>query len=488
MTGEVHISGNKRSRSSTKGAIESSNKYRKYDVPPHPNGVRPLGNIWLSDNLYNYRDESLGDFAPLIDQIILAMLETLEDPRDLVSLSLTSKGFYIFAQTDSLWKPMTLEAFEGDFCYRGSWKKTFSCETLKRKNKNEQVILANINLKDFYSDVLYNQWYCSTVDLSPWATYENIERRSNLSLEEFIEKYEKPNRPVIITDIVPTTQWTKENMLKNYGDTKFKTDQGVSMTLRDYFQYSSSIQEVSPMYLFDNMFADKAPSLRGAYEVPPYFKEDFFEMLPTKERPSYRWILVGPARSGSSFHKDPNFTSAWNGLFSGCKKWILYPPEHVPPGVHPSEDGWEVETPEGVIEWFIDFYPQTKKAGAYRPVEAIMKPGELIFIPSSWWHTVLNIEESIAVTQNFVSKANLFNVNRFLKSKPSSQLYDAFQEALNTNHPEVSKELEEEMHRSGENERIKKLKQPKKEKEAGKSFWDKLTKTGDTSVSFSLFD
>lgn len=58
-------------------------------------------------------------------------------------------------------------------------------------------------LTEFYSDVLYNQWYCSNVDLSAWANYENIDRRSNLTLEEFVEQYEKPNRPVIITDVVP---------------------------------------------------------------------------------------------------------------------------------------------------------------------------------------------------------------------------------------------------------------------------------------------
>lgn len=44
------------------------------------------------------------------------------------------------------------------------------------------------------------------------------------------------------------------------------------------------------------------------------------------------------------------------------------------------------------------------------------------------------------------------------------------------------------MEKSGRNAEIKKMKKPKKKVEAGESFWDKLTKTGDTSVSFSLFD
>lgn len=39
-----------------------------------------------------------------------------------------------------------------------------------------------------------------------------------------------------------------------------------------------------------------------------------------------RWLIIGPHRSGSSFHVDPNATCAWNAVVSGAKKWILFPP------------------------------------------------------------------------------------------------------------------------------------------------------------------
>ena len=41
---------------------------------------------------------------------------------------------------------------------------------------------------------------------------------------------------------------------------------------------------------------------------------------------------MGPSRSGSTFHKDPNSTSAWNAVIRGSKKWIMYPPGITPPG------------------------------------------------------------------------------------------------------------------------------------------------------------
>ena len=43
--------------------------------------------------------------------------------------------------------------------------------------------------------------------------------------------------------------------------------------------------------------------------------------------------MVGPARSGASWHVDPSATSAWNTLLAGSKRWALYPPGRVPPGV-----------------------------------------------------------------------------------------------------------------------------------------------------------
>jgi hypothetical protein len=48
----------------------------------------------------------------------------------------------------------------------------------------------------------------------------------------------------------------------------------------------------------------------------------------------------------------------------------------------------------------------------------IVGPGDLIFVPHGYWHMVINLEESIAITQNYVSDSNLTQVLRFLRDKP----------------------------------------------------------------------
>ena len=120
------------------------------------------------------------------------------------------------------------------------------------------------------------------------------------------------------------------------------------------------------------------PTLAGDFAVPPYFAADLFSVLGAR-RPDWRWLIVGPDRSGSSFHVDPNrfpggpsrpeagraplataqprrspashrgraprrrSTGAWNAVISGRKKWVMFPPHATPPGVAPSVDGAEVQ-------------------------------------------------------------------------------------------------------------------------------------------------
>ena len=71
----------------------------------------------------------------------------------------------------------------------------------------------------------------------------------------------------------------------------------------------------------------------------------------------YRWMVMGPARSGSGLHVDPLATSAWNALISGHKRWALFPPGTQRHHVLPKLPGLEREA----VSWFTHVYPLTQR-------------------------------------------------------------------------------------------------------------------------------
>lgn len=87
-----------------------------------------------------------------------------------------------------------------------------------------------------------------------------------------------------------------------------------------------------------------------------------------------------------------------------------------------SSDGADVTVPLSIGEWLLSFWPYHLQARqdpdpSRRPLEIIVNPGDVIFVPHGYWHMVINLEDSIAITQNYVSDSNLTDVLGFLKNK-----------------------------------------------------------------------
>jgi hypothetical protein len=156
----------------------------------------------------------------------------------------------------------------------------------------------------------------------------------------------------------------------------------------------------SPLYLAWNVFG-LHPELLDDIELSPKFVEDLLPLLPSGLRAALNGtryfaagLMIGGRGAQIGLHYDVLRSHAYLAQVIGKKKCVLFSPDDSAAiymgAVNPDAPDFEK-------------FPLLCNATAY---ECTLGPGELLFMPSRWWHHVVALEKSITVNYNFFNRAN----------------------------------------------------------------------------------
>lgn len=233
-----------------------------------------------------------------------------------------------------------------------------------------------------------------------------IERRHQLSREEFFLEYYSTNRPVILTGMMEDwpalTKWTSEYLKTNYWDRTVEIQAGRNSNRRyeieqpqharemlfgDFIDQIESGGVTNDIYMTANNSNRNAKTLSELWndvvQIPEYLDG-------TKEQHGFLWF--GPAGTVTPLHHD--LTNNFMAQVRGRKLVRLIQSNELPYVYNNLHCYSEVDL--GNIDY--ERFPLMRNAHI---IDCEISPGEILFLPVGCWHYVVGLD--ITMTMSFTN-------------------------------------------------------------------------------------
>ncbi len=216
-----------------------------------------------------------------------------------------------------------------------------------------------------------------------------VDRRSNLSYQEFRDTYLFPRKPVIITDATAkwkASGWTPQWFKERYADKMVTTDQG-EMRMDNFIDAITKDSDEPGPFLREQPLKDVFPDLVDHISpTPPYVQPNWLganymvgSINKRLNRESHLEVNFCGRRIFPYLHVDDLGVHAFITQHYGDKHIIIYPPDQEPYLYRDAHTRiskvYDVDKPD------LEKYPLFAKAKAIR---VTLKAGESAFMPSGW--------------------------------------------------------------------------------------------------------
>ena len=241
-------------------------------------------------------------------------------------------------------------------------------------------------------------------------------------IAEFQEEYFLREQAVVVEGAArssASSRWTighlAEVLASQRPTVRLPSGKLAHMNMPDFFRYLQRSDEVTsshgPLYLADFYLK---PSF-GDAERARLAREAEYPLIEAGEWPVWKgrhtgWntLYAGAAGTFSRLHQDSFSMHSWLAEIAGTKLWRLCPPDAVT-----EEVGFKTKAFDDA-NLPCDFF------------EAVLAPGDVMYIPPNWWHAVQNQTVTLALTGNFCTLEQAHTSFAEVQAMPDSSERDVW--------------------------------------------------------------
>tara|TARA_A100001015_G_scaffold147366_1_gene163406 strand:- start:1197 stop:2075 length:879 start_codon:yes stop_codon:yes gene_type:complete len=223
--------------------------------------------------------------------------------------------------------------------------------------------------------------------------------------EEEIIKNIKTRKPFKILGMMDkwkaTKKWDLDFFVNNFGNKKIRVknineNKEMEMTISNYINYINEPYDSNKLlYASDITVSSLSNDLYDEYDVDFLDKFDLFRNIQKyiDTDLNLRWIFIGKKGTYTGLHLDVLNTTGWLGLIRGKKRFYIF-----------NDEDTEKIKEYGCFDKMNCLKMSERQKSifsSFNPLVVDINPGEIIFTPNLLYHYVVNLENSIAVTENF---------------------------------------------------------------------------------------
>ena len=217
---------------------------------------------------------------------------------------------------------------------------------------------------------------------------QRVPRVKNISKEEFITRYFKPQKPVVIENLIQDwpafKKWNFEYMVEASGEKEVPlyddrpvdykdgfNEPHATMKMKDYVELLKSTPTKYRIFLWNIL--KEVPELKNDFKYPD---------LGLRLMKSLPMLFFGGQDSHTFMHYDIDLANIFHFHFEGKKQCILFDQDQsdyiykIPHSLIPRED-IDFSNPD------LEKWPALKKAKGYI---AELNHGEVLYMPEGYWH------------------------------------------------------------------------------------------------------